>query len=625
MPLKNDDKHTPKRSFKALVPSLVPIMIVVVMAVVLIVSHAIERSRSLSLDELHDHLRQNRVAEVTFGKDEHVLEVKLKGDDNPHVVDYPPGAEGRLYDELEAADVPYQAAGRDLSDVITDIAVFTLFFLLAMLAVSAIASLREYARKQQLDTGNVERPTTRFSDVRGIDEIVARAQEIADILHDPAPYKQLGARLPKGAILYGPPGTGKTLLARAIAGEAEVPFFRVNAPSLMDKFLGSSAKRITKLYEKARRHASAIVFIDEVDAIGGKRRDTGHGADDERNAALMQLLTELDGFDQSGVFTIVATNRIHSLDDAFVRSGRFDIQLYVPAPDVSGREAILRVHTEGKPLADDVDLRELARQTTGAVGADLEALVNEAALTAVRAKHEVITTEHFSEALATIEAGPQRKNVTINETERRITAFHEAGHTLAALLQEDMDDPMRVTIVPRGQSGGHSRVAPEEDRQYTTLKQAKAALVWQMGGRAAEKIACGADNFTSGAAADLQQATSLAQSMVCLWGMGTYNTSIPLETWRESPHAVEVEQQVEALLDEAELKAIELLLANKKALDTMVEQLLTEETIQGRALTDYRVIRPLSGDALREIRTEYRRVLESVKISKATVPPLVVT
>jgi cell division protease FtsH len=595
------------------------------MVIFVFVLYFVERARSLTLDQLHDNLRNDRVTEVTFGREEHSLQVKLKDDDSPHTVDYPPDAEGRLYEELEEAGVPYKAAGETVIDVFIEIGRAALWVLLGLVAISVIASLRQYVKKQELDIGNVERPKTRFTDVQGIDEIVARAQEIAAILHDPGPYKKLGARMPKGAILYGPPGTGKTLLARAIAGEAEVPFYRVTAPSLMDKWLGSSAKRIAKLYENARRHGAAIVFIDEIDAIGGRRRNTGHGADEERNAALMQLLTELDGFDKSGVFTIVATNRIDSLDEALTRAGRFDIQLYVPAPDVNGREAILRVHAAGKPLAEDVNLRELARQTTGAVGADLEALVNEAALTAVRDKKEHITTDHFAEALATIEAGPQRRNVTINEAERRITAYHEAGHTLAALLQKDMDDPMRVTIVPRGQSGGHSRVAPEEDRQYTTLRQAKAALTWMMGGRAAEKIACGADNFTSGAASDLQQATGLAQSMICLWGMGTYNTSIPLETWRQSPHAVAVERQVEALLDEAERSAIELLLANATALDSMVAQLLTDETIQGAALRNFANIPPLSGDALDKIHHKHGEVLNSVKISRTAEPALATT
>lgn len=620
-----DPEKPRKWTLKRLGPNAVIYLALGVVALTILVSHFIEQARSLSLDELHNRLRHDQVAEVIFGRENFSLEVKLKGDGNTHTVDYPPGAEARLYQELQDAQVPYRAAGKSLLDVFVDIGEVGLWMLLGLLAISAIASLRQHMKKQQLDTGSVERPKTRFADVKGIDEIVARAQEIAAILHDPEPYRKVGARLPKGAILYGPPGTGKTLLARAIAGEAEVPFYRIAAARLMDKWLGSSAERIAKLYENARRHGAAIVFIDEIDAIGGRRRNTGHGADDERNAALTQLLNELDGFDKSGVFTIVATNRVDTLDDALTRAGRFDIQLYVPAPDINGREAILAVHTTGKSLAESVDLRGLARQTTGAVGADLEALVNEAALTAVRDNSWYINSEHFAEALATIQNGPRRRSVTISASERRITAYHETGHTLAALLQDDMDNPMLVTIVPRGQSGGHSRVAPEEDRQYTTLRQAKAALVWMMGGRAAEKIACGADNFTSGAASDLQQATNLAQSMVCQWGMGTYNTSIPLETWRQSPHAVEVERQVEKLLDDAERAAIELLLANKDALESMVEQLLNEETIQGPDLHRFATIPALSGDALDEIHQEYRAVLESVTISSTAAPELVTT
>jgi cell division protease FtsH len=418
-------------------------------------------------------------------------------------------------------------------------------------------------------------------------------------------------------ILYGPPGTGKTLLGRAIAGEAGVPFFRVTGSNLFNKWLGGTAERIRNLYAKARSYSGgAIIFIDEGDAIGGSREARSQsGADSERNAALNQLLSELDGFDQSDVFTIVATNRIDILDEAFTRAGRFDIQLFVGPPDIDGRVAILKEHTAAKPLAEDVDLRQIARETTGATGATLEGLANEAALTAGRVGAETITTEHFTEALATIEQGPQRKGATVNEDERMITAYHEAGHALAALLEEDMDNPVRVTIVPRGQSGGHTRIAPAEDRQYISKQRAKATLAWMMSGRAAEKIYCGADNFTSGASDDLQHATRLAEQMVCLWGMGTYNTSIPLKTWRQSPHAEQVEQQVEELLDQAEVAAISLLLKHLPALTEMVEQLLAQETIQGSALQRYGQATALDGAELDQVEAKYEPVRNSVRMA----------
>lgn len=583
------------------------------------VMHFVDNKRSLSLSQLSENLRTDKVTEAEFDRDGHSVIVKLKGDDTPHTVDYPSGAEGRLYDQFYKAGVELKTEGTSILSVVGTLGEVALWVFLALFAFNALNSLQQLAKKGELDTTPVERPTTTLANVRGIDEVVARAREIVDIMSNPERYQALGARRPKGMILYGPPGTGKTLLGRAIAGEAGVPFFRVTASSLMDKWFGSSAQRIKNLYAKARSHKAAIVFVDEVDAIGGSREGRSlSGADAERNAALNQLLNELDGFDQSNVFTVVATNRLDVLDEAFTRAGRFDIQLFVCPPDIDGRAAILEEHTANIPLADDVDLRQVARETTGAVGADLEALANEAALTAGRAGADKVSAEHFGEALATIEQGPQRKGTTVNETERTITAYHEAGHALAALQLKDMDDPVRVTIVPRGQSGGHTRIAPAEDRQYVSKPQAKASLVWMMGGRAAEKIHCGPEDFTSGASGDLKQATQLAEQMVCQWGMGTYNTSIPLETWRESPHAEEVERLVEELLDQAEAAAIDLLLKHLPALREMVEQLLDQETIQGPALQRYSQARELHGDDLEEVEREYQPVRNSVRMTRGS-------
>lgn len=593
------------------------ILILLTVAGLLVFNFFNDSARSLSMTELNDKIRAGQVAEATFSRDSDVLEVKLKGDGgDPHSVSFPPGVGDKLYDDLKAGNVDTRTQGPSVWSVVTQIGKWLFWGLLVIVALNLITGINEYARKQKVQVGKVERPTTTFDDVQGQPEAVSTAQEIVDILNNPQRYREMGARLPAGAILYGPPGTGKTLLARAIAGQAGVPFYKVTGAELMSKWFGSSAQKIRKLYAEARQHpGGAIVFIDEGDSIGARRSDRTEGADQERNSALTQLLSELDGFERSKVpvFTIVATNKPKALDEALTRSGRFDIQLELGAPNVRGREAILRLYAAKMPLAEGVDLSHLAKQTIGSSGADLERLANEAALTAVRAKADKVELQHFLDALDTIQAGPKRKGLKVSEHDRRVTAYHEAGHTLAALMQPNMIDPVRVTIVPRAQSGGHTKFGQDEDQLALHKQQALAQLVSLMGGRAAEKILCGHENFTSGPSDDLKQATNLAEHMVCQWGMGTYNTSIPLQTWRQSPHAVEVERQVEQLLDDAELAAIELLLRHQKALEAMVETLLAEETIEAASLRPFADIDALTEAELAEVRGKYKPVIDSVR------------
>jgi len=575
-----------------------------------------DTTHQISLSALDDNLRAGHVTKATFSHDSDSVEVTLAGDTRTHIVAFPEGTAGRLYDQFRAAHVDFTTEGPSFWSVVRQIGAWLLGLLVLLLVIGGIKSLREQARGRRIEFWEVERPDTTFEHVHGLLDEVARAKEIVDMRKNPDKYERLGAELPHGALFYGPPGTGKTLLARAIAGEAGLPVYRVAGSELMDPYISRSAEKVRKLYEAARRHpGGAIVVIDEADAIGAQRTANPTGTDKEHNAALTQLLTELDGFDRnSTVFTIMITNLPEALDKALVRPGRLDVQLEFGAPNIHGRIEVLRFYTKDKPLAGDVDFAALAKQTTGDTGADIALLVNEAALVASRAGAISISHLDFCDALVTIQEGPQRHGVVVSDDDKRVTAFHEGGHMLAAALQSEMPDPVRVTIVPRGGSGGHTRVAFDEDQFYLSRKQALAQLVWAMAGRAAEKIVCGADNFTSGASDDLEQATKLATLMVCKLGMGSYNSSIPLSTWPQGPYAQDVGYQVEALLDDAETAAIELMLAHKPALEAVAAQLLKDETIEGaERLRQFAKIDPLTEMELQQVREQYRAVLDSVQ------------
>lgn len=574
----------------------------------------------MSLSALDDNLRAGRVTNATFSHDGDTAEIILAGDTRTHIVAFPESTADRLYDQFHAAHVDFTTEAQPLSSIAKDIGAWVFGLVAFLLVIAGIKRLREQSRQHRIEFWEVERPDTTFADVHGLPDEVGRAQEIVDMIKNPGNYTRIGAKLPRGALFSGDPGTGKTLLARAIAGEAGLPVYRVAGSELMDAYISRSAEKVRELYKAARSHpGGAIVVIDESDAIGARRTASHSGADKEHNAALTQLLTELDGFDRynNTVFTILITNLPEALDDALVRPGRLDVQLEFGAPNVRGREATLRFYTRDTPLAGDVDFAALAKQTMGDTGADIELLVNEAALVASRAGAASVSHGHFSEALVTIQEGPQRKGVVVSDKDKRVGGYHEGGHALAAFFQQDMPDPIRVTIVPRAGSGGHTRVAFDEDQLYLHRKQALAQLVWAMAGRAAEKIVCGADNFTSGASDDLEKATKLATQMVCKWGMGTYSSSISLKTWHQGPYAGEVERQVEALLDDAEAAAIDLLLAHLPALEAIVALLLERETIEGAELNQIAEIAPLTEDELRRVREQCRAVIDSVQRTPA--------
>jgi cell division protease FtsH len=418
-----------------------------------------------------------------------------------------------------------------------------------------------------------------WDDVAGLDEAKEELHEVVDFLRDPVRFGRLGARVPKGILLYGPPGTGKTLLAKAIASEAGARFYAQSASAFVEMFAGLGAARIRKLFEEARKNAPAIVFIDELDAVGAQR--TGHGFSREQDQTLNQLLVELDGFEaRDQVIVMGASNRLQDLDAALLRPGRFDRQVLVAAPDLAGREEILRVHTRGKPLAEDVDLRSIARQTAGLTGAELENIANEAAIFAGRLAHDEITGSDFEDAMERVVAGLQQRKV-VSEKERRILAYHEAGHAVLSHLTGDLLPVHKVTIVSRGQALGYTLNLPTEERYLHTAEEFADLLKIYLAGRAAEQIVFG--RITNGAANDLERATDVARAMVFEYGMSNASAS---RTMRADNYALSEEtkrlrdQEQARLTDEAYADAIGLLQKHRPALDRIAKALLEKETLQ---------------------------------------------
>jgi cell division protease FtsH len=439
-----------------------------------------------------------------------------------------------------------------------------------------------------------EKPKVTFKDVAGIDEVKEEVKEIIDYLKNPDKYKRLGGRPPKGILLYGEPGVGKTLLAKAIAGEANVPFISVSGSDFVEMFVGVGAARVRDLFETARKHAPCIVFIDELDALG-RARGAGFvgGGNEEREQTLNQLLVEMDGFDSSsGIVVIGATNRPDILDRALLRPGRFDRQIYVPKPDLKGRYEILKVHARNKKLAPDVDLWVVAKATPGFTGADLENLLNEAALLAARKNKDAITMEEIEEAIDRVMIGLERKGVVITEKEKKKIALHELGHAMMALMSENSEPLHKVTIIPRGMALGVTQQLPVADKHLYDKKELLDRILVMLGGRAAEEVFYGKEGITTGAENDLQRATDLAYRMVSLWGMsdriGPVSVSRisnpflggPMQSVEISPElARDIDLEVKRLLTELYDKAKKILEENKEAILAVAEKLVEKETL----------------------------------------------
>ena len=438
-------------------------------------------------------------------------------------------------------------------------------------------------------------PKVTFADVAGADEAKVELQEIIEFLKDPQKFTKLGGRLPKGALLVGPPGTGKTLLARAVAGEAARPFFSMSGSDFVEMFVGVGASRVRDLFEQGKAQAPCIIFIDEIDAVGRHRGAGLGGGHDEREQTLNQLLVEMDGFESNeGVILIAATNRPDVLDPALLRPGRFDRQIVVDAPDLRGREGILRVHIRNKPMADDVNITALARGTPGMAGADLANLVNEGALLAARKNHDKIYMNDLEEAKDRVMLGAERKSLVMKDEERRLTAFHEAGHAVCAMQVVGNDPLHKVTIVPRGRALGIAFTLPEDDRVSVTRQQLEARLVMAYGGRAAEEIVFGHDRVTTGAASDIQQATNIARRYVAQWGLSDAIGPIligdveqELFLGRDIQSRREVSEQTAQLVDaevkrvlfDAHARAVAVLNEHRSLLEIVAAQLLERETL----------------------------------------------
>ncbi len=447
--------------------------------------------------------------------------------------------------------------------------------------------------KAKLLTGDT--PKITFADVAGCDEAKQELEEIIEFLKDPQKFTKLGGRLPKGALLVGPPGTGKTLLAKAVAGEAARPFFSMSGSDFVEMFVGVGASRVRDLFEQGKAHAPCIIFIDEIDAVGRHRGAGLGGGHDEREQTLNQLLVEMDGFESNdGVILIAATNRPDVLDPALLRPGRFDRQIVVDAPDLRGREGILRVHLRNKPIAEDVDVTILARGTPGMAGADLANLVNEGALLAARRGHDKIYMNDLEEAKDKVLLGAERKSLVMKEDERRLTAYHEAGHAVCAMMVKGNDPLHKVTIVPRGRSLGIAFTVPEDDRVSVTREQLEARLVMAYGGRVAEELIFGRDRVTTGAASDIQQATAIARRYVTQWGLseaigpvliGDAEQEVFLGQQLVSRREVSeqtaqlVDAEVKRVIDSAYALATRVLSDNSALLHAVASALLERETL----------------------------------------------
>ena len=446
--------------------------------------------------------------------------------------------------------------------------------------------------RSKAKVGSKEMPDVTFDDVAGEDEAVEELQEIREFLSEPEKFRAVGAKIPKGVLLYGPPGTGKTLLAKAVAGEAGVPFFSMAASEFVEMFVGVGASRVRDLFDQAKENAPAIIFVDEIDAVGRHRGSGTGGGHDEREQTLNQLLVEMDGFDaNTNVILIAATNRPDVLDPALLRPGRFDRQVSVEAPDMAGRAAILKVHAKGKPLTDDVDLDLVAKRTPGFTGADLANVLNEAALLTARSNAHLIDNRALDEAIDRVIAGPQKRTRVMRDHEKRVTAYHEAGHALCAAAGAYSDPVTKVTILPRGRALGYTQVMPQDDKYSTTRNELLDQLVYAMGGRAAEEIIF--RDPTTGASNDIEKATSTARKMVTDYGMTSAVGAVKLGTTENETVlglnatnrdfseevAATVDAEVRSLLDAAHREAWEILTRNRAVLDQLAEELLSRETL----------------------------------------------
>lgn len=566
-------------------------------------------ARTESFSSLMEKVERGEIDSVTL--DGENIYVKTK-DGSQFVTIQPAGSE--ITKDLLDAGVQIRAEPQEASGVLSFLTLFGpvlllvgvwIFFMNRMQGGGRGGAMGFGKSKAKLLTEKSARVT--FDDVAGIDEAKEELEEIVDFLRDPQKFTRLGGQIPKGALLVGPPGTGKTLLARAIAGEAGVPFFTISGSDFVEMFVGVGASRVRDMFEQAKKNAPCIVFIDEIDAVGRHRGAGYGGGNDEREQTLNQLLVEMDGFEANeGVILIAATNRPDVLDPALLRPGRFDRQVQVPNPDIKGREKILGVHARKTPLAPDVDLRIIARGTPGFSGADLANLVNEAALMAARTGKRFVTMEDFENAKDKVMMGAERRSMVMSEDEKKLTAYHEAGHAIVGLNVPQHDPIHKATIIPRGRALGLVLSLPERDQLSVTKTKYKSKIAMAMGGKVAEELIFGSDNVTSGASSDIQQVTRIARAMVTQFGMseklGNINYSNEQESYLGSQgNGMSASDKMQALIDDEVRKLVDEGYARaRKILEDKADDLkrLAEGLLEYETLTGAEITKVIAGEAL---------------------------
>jgi cell division protease FtsH len=545
-------------------------------------------------------VKSGDVKSVTINTRDNTLNVTEADGKTKYQTGYPDNYEPKLIDDLQKNNVEVSVKGKGGSNwlsLLTYILPFVLllaFWIFLMNSVQGGGSRVMSFGKSRAKRLSVDSPKVTFRDVAGVDEAVEELQEIKEFLENPKKFQALGARIPKGVLLFGPPGTGKTLLARAVAGEAGVPFFSISGSDFVEMFVGVGASRVRDLFEQAKQNSPCIIFMDEIDAVGRHRGAGLGGGHDEREQTLNQLLVEMDGFEmKDNIILIAATNRPDILDPALLRPGRFDRQVVVDRPDRKGRVRILEVHTRGKPLAKEIDLDNLAGQTPGFTGADLANLVNEAALLAARTNKREVTQHELEEGIMRVIAGPEKKTRVMGEKERKVTAYHEMGHAMVAHFLEHTDPVHKISIISRGQALGYTISLPTEDKFLTTRAELADTLAMTLGGRAAEEIAF--SEITTGAANDLEKVTATAKQMVMRFGMSEklgprtfgHDQSMPFLGREFSATADysdeiarEIDDEIRRIVEEAHQTARQVLTDRREKLDRLSELLLEHETIE---------------------------------------------
>ena len=597
----------PESPQRRLLRGPIPYLIAALAALWIFASFAIRgpEPQRISMTEFEKNLAAGDVASAKILEGDQVIRGKLS-DSTEFEVAYPAELEDELAQQMKEAGVEYSVDPQGGSAILT--------FLVQLIPVALIIGafifilnqspagggrVMQFGKSRHKTVGK-DQPKTTFADVAGVNEAIEELEEVKDFLANPAKFQAMGAKIPRGVLVVGPPGTGKTLLARAVAGEAGVPFFTISGSDFVEMFVGVGASRVRDLFEQAKANSPAIVFIDEIDAVGRHRGAGLGGGHDEREQTLNQLLVEMDGFDQrSTVIVMAATNRPDILDPALLRPGRFDRQVVIDRPDLVGRKGILRVHAKGKPLDPAVNLDLVAKRTPGFTGADLANLVNEAALLAARREKPTITDDELSEEIDRVMAGPERKTRVISERERRMIAYHEAGHALVAHVLPNADPVHKISVIPRGQALGQTLTLPEEDRFLMTREELTDELTMLLGGRVAEEIVVG--DMTTGAQNDLERATKVARAMVTEYGMSDRIGPLTLGPKEHevflgrdfsahpdySPQvAYDIDSEIIRLIDQAHDEALEILTGQRGELDSVASALLDRETIEKEKLAE---------------------------------------